>query len=278
MSSSAGWYESGALEQPTLAMEFAEIPGTALARRARRARHLGDRRLELGRNRRSEIDRDHQGGARPRHQRHRHGAGLRLRPLRGDRRQGACRRPARDVLIATKVGLEWQDGKITRNAQPRRHHARDRGLARGSAPTASTSTRCIGPTRRCRSTRRPRRCASSTSRARSAPSASAISRWRRWSSFGGVSPLHVLQPPYNLFERGIEAEILPYCRKHRIATLGYGALCRGLLSGRMRGRHQVHRRRSPPEGLQNSAARASRNISPPSSGSTASRTSATASA
>jgi aryl-alcohol dehydrogenase-like predicted oxidoreductase len=43
----------------------------------------------------------------------------------------------------------------------------------------------------------------------------------------------VLQPPYNLFEREIEADILPYCRKNKIATLGYGALCRGLLSGRM---------------------------------------------
>lgn len=49
-----------------------------------------------------------------------------------------------------------------------------------------------------------------------------------------MAPLHVLQPPYNLFERGIEAGLLPYCRKNKIATLGYGALCRGLLSGRMR--------------------------------------------
>jgi aryl-alcohol dehydrogenase-like predicted oxidoreductase len=49
-----------------------------------------------------------------------------------------------------------------------------------------------------------------------------------------VAPLHVLQPPYNLFERGIEADILPYCRKNKISTFGYGALCRGLLSGRMR--------------------------------------------
>jgi aryl-alcohol dehydrogenase-like predicted oxidoreductase len=52
--------------------------------------------------------------------------------------------------------------------------------------------------------------------------------------FRRVAPLHVLQPPYNLFERGIEADLLPYCAKHRIAMLGYGALCRGLLSGRMR--------------------------------------------
>src|SRR4029077_7881356 len=52
--------------------------------------------------------------------------------------------------------------------------------------------------------------------------------------FREVAPLHVLQPPYNLFERGIEAEILPYCRRNGIATLGYGALCRGLVWGRMR--------------------------------------------
>jgi aryl-alcohol dehydrogenase-like predicted oxidoreductase len=53
-------------------------------------------------------------------------------------------------------------------------------------------------------------------------------------AFRRVAPLHVLQSPYNLFERGIEGEILPYCRRNNIAVLGYGALCRGLLSGRMR--------------------------------------------
>jgi aryl-alcohol dehydrogenase-like predicted oxidoreductase len=53
--------------------------------------------------------------------------------------------------------------------------------------------------------------------------------------FRTVAPLHVLQSPYNLFERAIEAQILPYCRANNIATFGYGALCRGLLSGRMTG-------------------------------------------
>jgi aryl-alcohol dehydrogenase-like predicted oxidoreductase len=52
--------------------------------------------------------------------------------------------------------------------------------------------------------------------------------------FRGEAPLHVVQPPYNLFEREIEAEILPYCHKNGIATFGYGALCRGRLSGRIK--------------------------------------------
>lgn len=47
-------------------------------------------------------------------------------------------------------------------------------------------------------------------------------------------PLHSLQPPYNLFEREIEQDVLPYCRERGIATITYGALCRGLLTGKMR--------------------------------------------
>lgn len=52
--------------------------------------------------------------------------------------------------------------------------------------------------------------------------------------FRNTAPLHSLQPPYNLFEREIEDEILPYCREHGIATITYGGLCRGLLTGKMR--------------------------------------------
>jgi len=53
-------------------------------------------------------------------------------------------------------------------------------------------------------------------------------------AFRAVAPLHSNQPPYNLFERQIEQDILPYTRRNSIGTLAYGALCRGLLSGKMR--------------------------------------------
>jgi len=52
-------------------------------------------------------------------------------------------------------------------------------------------------------------------------------------AFRAVAPLHAVQPPYNLFERGIEADVFPYAQKQGLAMLAYGALCRGLLSGRM---------------------------------------------
>ena len=52
--------------------------------------------------------------------------------------------------------------------------------------------------------------------------------------FRAVAPLHVVQSPYNLFERAIETDVLPYAQSHQLTVLAYGALCRGLLSGRMR--------------------------------------------
>jgi aryl-alcohol dehydrogenase-like predicted oxidoreductase len=57
-------------------------------------------------------------------------------------------------------------------------------------------------------------------------SAARVERFRR------VAELHVVQP-HNLFEREIEAELMPYCRRAALATLTYGALCRGLLSGKL---------------------------------------------
>ncbi len=52
-------------------------------------------------------------------------------------------------------------------------------------------------------------------------------------AFRATAPLHANQPPYNLFEREAGDAVLPYCARHGIGTLTYGALCRGLLSGRM---------------------------------------------
>jgi aryl-alcohol dehydrogenase-like predicted oxidoreductase len=58
--------------------------------------------------------------------------------------------------------------------------------------------------------------------------------------FHHVAPLHTAQPPYNLFERGVKKDVLPYCRTHAVSTLRYGSLCRGLLSGKMTPDSEFH--------------------------------------
>ncbi len=51
--------------------------------------------------------------------------------------------------------------------------------------------------------------------------------------FQKYSPLHSLQSPFNLYERKIEKNELASCMQKGIVILGYGSLCRGLLTGKM---------------------------------------------
>jgi aryl-alcohol dehydrogenase-like predicted oxidoreductase len=48
-----------------------------------------------------------------------------------------------------------------------------------------------------------------------------------------IVPLASNQPPYNIFERGIDSEILPWCAANGVAVLTYSSLCRSLLGGRL---------------------------------------------
>src|SRR5215469_15172294 len=51
-------------------------------------------------------------------------------------------------------------------------------------------------------------------------------------AFEEVRHLDGIQPPYHLFRREIEAELLPYCQQHHIGVQAYGPLAHGLLTGR----------------------------------------------
>src|ERR1700682_2401758 len=123
------------------------------------------------------------------------------------------------VLITTKAGLQWEGGRVSRNASRARimreiedslrrlrtdyidiyqvhwpdplitieetADAMDMLFTQGKIRAIGVSNFSVGQ----------------------------MERFRR------IAPLHVLQPPYNLFERGIEADLLPYCQKHGIAML-----------------------------------------------------------
>jgi aryl-alcohol dehydrogenase-like predicted oxidoreductase len=137
------------------------------------------------------------------------------------------------VFIATKVGLDWKDGKPFRNARKARiiKEAED-SLRRlqtdiidlyqvhwpdPHTPLAEVAE-AMGELHRAGKVR-----------------AIGVSNFSpaQMEEFRKVAPLHTAQPPYNLFERAIEQDVLPYCRDRDIAVLAYGSLCRGLLSGSM---------------------------------------------
>jgi aryl-alcohol dehydrogenase-like predicted oxidoreductase len=139
------------------------------------------------------------------------------------------------VVIATKVGLEWRPGgDVVPERQPRPDHDGDPRLA--PAPPHGLrrhlSGALAGSARSVRETAEALHALYREGRIR----AIGVSNYftEQMEAFRQIAPIHTAQPPYNLFEREAEDAVLPYCRSHGIATLTYGALCRGLLSGRMK--------------------------------------------
>ncbi len=137
------------------------------------------------------------------------------------------------AVIATKVGLDWSDGKPFRNASRQRImkevedslrrlrtdvidlyqvHWPDAGSPIAETASAMADLLRAGKIR-----------------------AIGVSNFSpaQMDAFRAVAPLHAAQPPYNLFERAVENDVLTYCREHGLAVLAYGSLCRGLLSGKM---------------------------------------------
>jgi len=51
--------------------------------------------------------------------------------------------------------------------------------------------------------------------------------------FHAVCPIAASQPPFNMLQRGIESEHLPWCRTHGVAVMVYWVLLKGLLAGRL---------------------------------------------
>ena len=54
----------------------------------------------------------------------------------------------------------------------------------------------------------------------------------------GVAPFHSNQPRYNLLDRDIEAEDLPFCEREGVGVLAHSPLAKGLLTGKYRPGHR----------------------------------------
>ena len=50
---------------------------------------------------------------------------------------------------------------------------------------------------------------------------------------GKIAPITSLQPPYSMLNRGVEADILPFCEEHNIGVINYSPMQSGLLTGAM---------------------------------------------
>jgi len=138
------------------------------------------------------------------------------------------------AILATKVGLEWVDSKVYRNSTPARIRKEiedslrrlrtDRiDLYQVHWPDPLVSIEDTAET-----LLEVQREGKILALGVSNYSPEQREAWRR------VAPLHSVQPPYNIFEREIENDVLPYALQKNLLVLSYGAICRGLLSGSMK--------------------------------------------
>jgi aryl-alcohol dehydrogenase-like predicted oxidoreductase len=138
------------------------------------------------------------------------------------------------VFIATKVGLEWHNGSVSRNSSQRRIRQEVQDSLRRlrtdyidiyqihwpdlAVPIEETAwamqallqeglIRAVG-----------------------------VSNYspEQMNQFLSVCMLNTVQPPYNLFERQIDRDVLPYVLEKKLSAFAYGPLCRGLLTGTLR--------------------------------------------
>jgi aryl-alcohol dehydrogenase-like predicted oxidoreductase len=135
------------------------------------------------------------------------------------------------TIIATKAGLEWQHGKVWRNASP----ARIRREVHDSLRRLRTDyidlyqVHWPDPLVPMDATASELQRLLKEGKIR----AIGVSNFSRSqiAAFRRVAPVHSVQTPYNLLERESEHFVMPYAKEHGMTLLCNGPLCRGLLTG-----------------------------------------------
>jgi aryl-alcohol dehydrogenase-like predicted oxidoreductase len=140
-----------------------------------------------------------------------------------------------NIVISTKVGIDWEGEKTFRNSSGERIEKEiDDSLKRlGTDHVDIYYVHWPDPLVDFRETARTMKELYNSGRIR----AIGVSNYNvdQMERFRTEAPIHFCQPPYNIFEREIEKNgIMDYCRENGIGMMTYGALCRGLLSGKMK--------------------------------------------
>ncbi len=137
------------------------------------------------------------------------------------------------VQIATKVGLGWKNGAVFRDLRPVRirqdiedslRRLRTDVIDLYQVHWPDSETPLVETARALEDLRREGKIR-----------AIGVSNFSpaQMDMFRAVARIDAVQPPYNLFEREIEADVLPYAKRTDLTVLSYGALCRGLLTGKI---------------------------------------------
>jgi aryl-alcohol dehydrogenase-like predicted oxidoreductase len=136
-------------------------------------------------------------------------------------------------MISTKLGLDWRGGSPRRDSSPARVHVEvEESLRRlgveaidlyhvgwlDDVTPVEETARAVAALVRAGKVRAVGGCGLTAAQV---------------AALRSCLPLAAVSAPYDLLERGIEANLLPWCRARALPVIAYGALCRGLLSGQL---------------------------------------------
>jgi aryl-alcohol dehydrogenase-like predicted oxidoreductase len=159
--------------------------------------------------------------------------------------------PREKIVIATKCGMRWDDPKGEgSDPWPQKDPSGKDVVIRKNAKPYSIAYECEQSLKRLGTSfidlyqihwpdvsTRPEESFAAMEQLRQAGKVRAVGvsnydvQWL--SSSKTTGQLASLQPPYSLLQRGIEKEILPFCRENNIGVIVYSPMERGLLTGKV---------------------------------------------
>lgn len=138
-----------------------------------------------------------------------------------------------EITVATKAGLDWKDGKVWRDSSPDRIKREIEDSLRRLDLEYIDIYFVHWPDPNVKMSETAKTMLHLMEQGLIKNIGVSNFNTLQMGEFKETAPIHVCQPPYNIFERDIEVDVMPYCDKNSIRLMVYGALCRGLLSGKM---------------------------------------------
>lgn len=152
-----------------------------------------------------------------------------------ERMVGDALRPHRDrVIIATKGGIEWgADKKQVRDGRPATIHRHcDESLRRLGVDVIDLYyLHAPDPNTPVEVTATAYRQLLDAGKIRAVGLSNATTA--QLAAFHAVCPLSAFQPHFNMLQREIEADQLPWCVAHHVSVMVYWPLMKGLLAGKL---------------------------------------------
>lgn len=144
-----------------------------------------------------------------------------------------------EIVIASKCGIHWKDGKQVKNGRPEtiRRECEESLRRLGTDVIDLYYLHAPDPDTPLEESAKALRELLDSGKVR-AIGVSNFHTIDNFERFAKVCPITAAQPHYNMLQREIEEEQLPWCQEHNVSAVVYWPLMKGFLAGKLSRDHQ----------------------------------------